>query len=368
VKDFYVKSLYVGLYAEQVARAGGPAEYAKGYVNNIGDIRSDEQGWIAFLGNAHHMITEALNQELAGLARACDDGSKALWYAAVYYGHTDETVAAQLDALMPNYNRDGYPPDRDPAPPTFKDIDEPSGHLTPIPDPIEPSDPLTLFQQALDNIDPGAWVLKAIAEICGYDPIETAFERLGGDWVAYAKCAQMYRNLGEFFRAVGGNLKSGNGSLDPYWSGQAADAAWIHFEDLAERCIAHQDVLNQMAAQYDTASNAAYHFAQMGGPIAAAIVDAALMAAAAGAIGTAASETVVGGLVGWGVASFEAWEVIEQAEHLMRLISLTDAAVQGVVGQLGTIIGTSPDVIAGFSNISLDQEYLTTPRLPGAPR
>jgi hypothetical protein len=110
--------------------------------------------------------------------------------------------------------------------------------LAPIGEPDHPEDPLTMFQSALDFVDPGAWVLKAITTICGSNPIEQAFEKLGGDWVGYAKCANMFANLGQFFTAVGTNIKSGNDTLDAWWSGQAADAAWIHFDDLAQRCAA----------------------------------------------------------------------------------------------------------------------------------
>lgn len=196
-------------------------------------------------------------------------------------------------------------PDDDPSPPTFVDGVEPTSYLKAIGEPEEPRDPLTVFQEALDNLDPGAWVLKAINAICGYNPVEQAFEKLGGNWVAYGKCATMYRNLGQFFEAVGWNLKFGNDSLDGWWSGQAADAAWIHFDDLAQRCIAHKDVLNRMADQYDIAKNSAYHFAIAGGPIAAAIIDAAIVAAVAAAAGTATSETGVGAIIGYGVAGFE---------------------------------------------------------------
>lgn len=52
---------------------------------------------------------------------------------------------------------------------------------------------------------------------------------------------------------------------------------------------------------------------------------------------------------------------------MLRLIGLTDAAIQAVVGQVGSIIGTSPDVVAGFSTISL-QNTLGMPHLPGSPQ
>lgn len=246
--------------------------------------------------------------------------------------------------------------------PTFGDAFHPTDELKP-PTAEHPEDLLTLFQESLDAIDPGSWVLEAINEIFGSNPIEEAMAKLGGDWQAYGKAGDMFEHLGEFFQQIGDNLKIGNDELDGYWMGVAADSAYIHFDDLAESAKAHREVLRKIAEQYKVASDAAYHFAISGGPIAAAIIDAALVAGIAMAAGTATSETLVGGAIGYGVAAFEAFEVIEQCDHLMRLIGLTDAAVQGAVGQIGQIAGTSPDVLAGFSRISTQND--TPPPLPG---
>ncbi|MDT5036972.1 MAG: hypothetical protein QOE03_2157 [Micromonosporaceae bacterium] len=250
------------------------------------------------------------------------------------------------------------------APPTFNDGAEPTAYLKPIGEPEEIKDPLATFQEALDTLDPGAWVMNAINDLFGSNPVEEAMARLGGDWVAYAKCAEAFRNLGEFFQAVGWNLKWGNDSLDGWWSGQAADAAWIHFDTLAQHCLAHREVLREIADQYETAARSAFHFAQAGGPIAAAIIDAAIVAGIAAAAGTASSETVVGGIIGYGIAGFEIYEIGEKVDHLFRLIGLTDATIQAVGGTLGSIVGTSPDVLAGFSGISLATSG-AGPTLPG---
>ncbi|BCJ46333.1 hypothetical protein GCM10010168_59720 [Actinoplanes ianthinogenes] len=76
------------------------------------------------------------------------------------------------------------------------------------------------------------------------------------------------------------------------------------------------------------------------------------MAAIGVAAGTASAETVIGGVIGYGTAAFESYEVIHQCDHLLRLIGLTDSAVQVAYGQVGQIIGTSPDGVAGFMAIS----------------
>jgi len=248
------------------------------------------------------------------------------------------------------------------AAPSFRDAFPPAEVLKP-PAAEHPEDLLTLFQESLDAIDPGSWVLEAINEIFGSNPIEEAMSKLGGDWEAYGKAADMFEHLGEFFEQAGENLKIGNDELDAYWRGVAADSAYLYFDELAEKAKAHREVLRKIAEQYRVASDAAYHFAISGGPIAAAIIDAALVAGVAMAAGTATSETLVGGAIGYGVAAFEAFEVIEQCDHLMRLIGLTDSAVQAAAGQIGQIIGTSPDVLAGFSRISTQND--TPPQLPG---
>src|SRR6185437_16557892 len=131
----------------------------------------------------------------------------------------------------------------DGSPPTFADGEDPTRYLKPPGEPEGFEDPLQAFQEALDTLDPGAWVMDLITQLFGANPVEQATERLGGDWVAYAKSGEAFKNLGEFFWSEGWNLKTGNDNLDGYWSGNAADAAWMYFDTVSQRAIAHREVL-----------------------------------------------------------------------------------------------------------------------------
>lgn len=252
----------------------------------------------------------------------------------------------------------------DPAPPTFADGEDPTRYLTPG-QLVEPHDPLTAFEQAMHSIDPGAWVMMAVTEICGFDPIEQALKFLGGDWRAYSRTGQVYQNLGRAFDAIGWNLKSGNNGMDGYWSGNAADDAWTHVDTVADCAIRHRAPLEEIASNYRQATQAAYAFARAAGPIGAMIVDAALVAAIAAAAGTATAGTGLGAGIGYGVAGVAALKVIHEADRILKLVGEVNVLVRAIEGVIrNQVAELDRDGLRQLQSASF--EAMPTPMLPGS--
>ncbi|MEV6930822.1 hypothetical protein AB0M46_40910 [Dactylosporangium sp. NPDC051485] len=109
MQRFSVHAEYVGRYGDLLDRAKEATRDAKEYAEANGEISGGEQGWLALLGNAHETIMNALRAELDGLRDACAGGASALHRAAGYYGHTDQTAAADFDGKLDQYNdREDY--------------------------------------------------------------------------------------------------------------------------------------------------------------------------------------------------------------------------------------------------------------------
>ena len=233
-------------------------------------------------------------------------------------------------------------------------------------EPEEPDDPLTVFEEAVDFIDPGAWVLKAVTELCGANPIEDAVEWVGGDWRAFARTAQVYESLGRAFEAIGWNLKSGNASMDGYWSGNAADDAWAYVDAIADRAIRHKQPLEEIASNCRQAAHAAYAFARAAGPIGAMLIDKVIVAGIAAAVGTASAETGIGAAAGYGVAAVASIEVVEDADRMFRLMGQADALVRVVQGTIQNQLADLDRHGLGHLQSASPVESMPTPMLPGS--
>jgi hypothetical protein len=253
----------------------------------------------------------------------------------------------------------------DPAPPTFTDGEDPTRYLAPA-EPEEPHDPLTVFEEAVDFIDPGAWVMKAVTEICGANPIEDVLELVGGDWRAFARTGHVYESLGRAFEAIGWNLKSGNASMDGYWSGNAADDAWTYVDTIADRAIRHKAPLEEIASNYRQATHAAYAFARAAGPIGAMLIDEVIVAGIAAAAGAVTAETGVGAGIGFGVAALTSMKVVHDADRMFKLMGEADVVIRAVQGAIqNQLADLDHHALRQLQAASL-AETMHTPMLPGS--
>jgi hypothetical protein len=212
-------------------------------------------------------------------------------------------------------------------------VEEPTRHLVPVQAP-EPSisagyaDPFEFFA----ILSPTDWIATFLKEITGWDPLGWISSSFMGEWEAFAKCGIAYSNLARACQDLGVNIQEGELRLDPSWEGNANDAAHAYFCNLASKVSATQFALDAAAKEYSDAARGAWLFANQLKNLLEAIIDAAVIAAACTAVGTALIETGVGAVVGYGLAALEIARIIELLARAGKIIQTAGMVIEGFTG------------------------------------
>lgn len=179
----------------------------------------------------------------------------------------------------------------------------------------------------LDAISVSHWVNQIIKEVAGYDLIGHVTNFFVGDWEAFYKAGDAYGNLGQSLQAIGRNVSLVASQMDGNWDGQAADAAFVYFRQLAVATVQQNIVLSQIKENYHEAARAIWLLADTVGGLIKMIIDKAIIIGVSAAAGTALIKTGVGAFAGYGIA---AWQGIELSKKI------NDAALKIQTG--GTVI------------------------------
>ncbi|MBM2623398.1 hypothetical protein JIG36_48680 [Actinoplanes sp. LDG1-06] len=197
--------------------------------------------------------------------------------------------------------------------------------------PAEPDDSVTNgFVNPIDifnYVSPSAWVNDIIEKSTGVDIFGYATDALTGEWDALYKFGDALGSLAQYMQELGIQIQSGILRVDATWDGNANDAAFNYFTNLAKATSEQQVALYEAAKGYHEAAKGAWQLSNQLGNLLQAIADKAIIIGISAAVGTATAETGVGAVVGYGVA---AWQVIE-------LLDLVNKASQ-IINTAGTVI------------------------------
>lgn len=221
----------------------------------------------------------------------------------------------------------------------FKDVASPTGHLKAPGTPDDFKSPLECLNKAGDLISPTYWASEIIAMSTGFNPMDKAKEYFAGDWEAYAKCAEVWENLGRMCAGISGNVDTGNRELDSTWDGNGADSAFGYFRALAERCDELRSDLDTLGTEYRVVSHGVWSTAEAVGAILGQIGDAAATAAIAAAAGTLTSWTGWGAAAGYGMAAYEVVRIIEMWSSATKIVNNAQITVNGATGAMETVGG-----------------------------
>jgi len=217
-------------------------------------------------------------------------------------------------------------------------------------DPAEPDDTVTggfTNPVAIFNyLSPSAWVNDIIEKASGVDIFGLATDAFTGEWAALYKFGDALGNLAPFLQEVGVNIQSGVLRLDQTWDGNAADAAVNYFTTLAAATSRQQDALYECAKGYRDAARGAWQLSDQLGNLLQAIVDKAILAGIAMAAGTATAETVIGGVVGYGMAAYQAMEILELVNKASTIINTAGSVIMGLFGTGMIVSGEGGDLSA----------------------
>ena len=109
-----------------------------------------------------------------------------------------------------------------PAP--FNDLRDPTGRLTPPPEPADPPNSLGW----MDYLSPTSWAMQGFDIVLGFDPIAKLQEMVFGDWEALATMDPVLANAGAALHGLALNVQSGATTLHPMWQG---NAQWRFFRE-----------------------------------------------------------------------------------------------------------------------------------------
>jgi hypothetical protein len=196
------------------------------------------------------------------------------------------------------------------------------------------ANPVDIF----NYLSPAAYIDSIIKSVTGFDPFGYATETLTGEWAKLHAFGTVLGNLGACLQEIGFNIQAATVKADADWDGNANDAAFMYFSSLASTLSRQKAAFDECMKGYHDAARGAWQLSSQLGNVLQALVDKAILFAVAAAAGTATASTGVGALVGYGLAAYQALEVLELANRASTLISTAGAVIVGLFGT-GMILG-----------------------------
>ena len=208
--------------------------------------------------------------------------------------------------------------------------------------PKAPDDSITNgFLNPLDvfnYVSPAAWVNEAIETAVGFDLIGWCVDWLTGDWEAIWRFGDAMINLAECLQEQGINIQHAALDMDGAWDGNAADAAYLYLSNFATTASGQQIALREIGESYHKAAQGAWLLSAQLGNVIQALADKAIIAGIAFAAGTATAETGIGAVAGYGVAAWQAIEMLQLANKASTIINTGGSVVMGAFGT-GVAVG-----------------------------
>lgn len=226
----------------------------------------------------------------------------------------------------------------------FADTTEPTIHLKP---PKLEGDEFSRglfidgFNTASDLVSPTYWINEGIKLVFDKNPLDAVLEQFAGDWEAFFECSQAWDNLAKCVDAMAANIASGNKSLDASWDGNAADSAFVYFDELVNKLDELQKSLGELSTAYEQLSTGMYSAAMALRTLLLMIIDDLVLLAIELAAGTALSWTGVGAVVGYGLAALQIVRLINlwgdltsQLSAAQQIVNVASGVVQGIGGTI----------------------------------
>src|SRR6266511_9265 len=210
-------------------------------------------------------------------------------------------------------------------------------------------------------VSPSAWVCKLIEEFAGTDPIGWITQWLAGDWEAIWKFGDAMGNLARFMQELGIEIQQGMLTLDQSWDGNASDAAYMYFSNLAAAISSQQTPLLDSGTSYHLAATGAWQFANQLGNLVQALADEAIIAGIMIGASTAAAGTGVGAAAAIGGYAGSALFVARILDKVKKISQIINTGGTAVLGTFGLAIDATAQV-GHISNVPLPATGFSLPQ------
>jgi hypothetical protein len=163
------------------------------------------------------------------------------------------------------------------------------------------------------------------------------------------------RNLAEFLQQLGINIQQGIDELDVSWDGNASDAAYQYFSELAADISAQRLPLHDIGENYHEAAIGAWELSNQLGNILQALADWAIIAGVSAAAGTATAGTGVGAIFGYGLTALAVARMLERINEASRIMNTAGVMIVGLFstgmdfGDRGGNLSATPLPVTAYS-------------------
>jgi hypothetical protein len=188
--------------------------------------------------------------------------------------------------------------------------------------------PIDLF----NYVSPSAWLNAAIEKLTGFDVFGWMTDWLSGDWEKFWKFGDAMANLAQCMQQIGVNIQNGVIRLDDSWDGNASDAAYSYFSDLAAATSAQQFAIAKTQESYHKAAQGAWQLSNQLGNLLQALADKAILAGIAAAAGTALIGTGIGAVTGYGAAGVIVLDMLNIINKASVIINTAGTVILGLLG------------------------------------
>ncbi|MCO8272866.1 hypothetical protein M1L60_19920 [Actinoplanes sp. TRM 88003] len=216
--------------------------------------------------------------------------------------------------------------------------------------PSEPDETVTNgFVNPVDifnYLSPSAWINDIIEKTTGVDIFGLATDTFTGEWGALYRFGDAMGNLAQALQQVGIDIQTGAIDADRTWDGNASDAAYRYFSELAAATSGQQAALYDAAKGYHEAAKGAWQLSNQLGNLLQAIVDKAIIIGISAAAGTVTAETGIGAVAGYGVAAWQAVELVKLVNQASTIINTAGTVIMAAFGGGMTVAGRGGDLSA----------------------
>ena len=332
-----------GLY-NQLVRASQDATQAVDYTKQHCDLSITAEGYLMIMLGPHAKAYANMVTAIRKLADLSQETGTQINAAQQDYARTDAGAAARLDA--------GYPgakdaaalgslaqgrPDLWPQPfrSAFADVAEPTSHLK---NPEYATEiEMWSINPLADLISPSAWLRQVSIWLFSYDPFEGWAKQFSGDWDAYVHCAVAWGHIGGACSDIGRNLTAGAAEVSTVWRGNAAESEQEYQLNLGIAAMNLKGACTRYNDLYNKAAESTKNLFEVVSGLMSQLLDVLIIINAAGAVGTATNETVVGPVIGYGVAAYYLYQAYQLYEEISKFFGTADNVIKALAGTVESV-------------------------------
>lgn len=189
-----------------------------------------------------------------------------------------------------------------------------------------------------DQLAPTAWLLDIVKSLTGVDVMRELVAPFVGQWGNVNAYGQALMDASRCLQAVSVNVTQFARELDRKWQSVAADDARIHLASIGASLRSDSRTQADLGLRYQELATAMQCGQVVAEMILKAVLDTAIEVAVWAAAGTATSQTRVGSVIGYGMATYKTAYLMHLLEEWTCLVAAARAETEGFLGRRGSAV------------------------------